>query len=128
MRLRLLLVLVLLVVGGCSMTPKVPEAKIVQYDQSQNTYTQPIIRIVPVYPEFAIERHVEGYVNLAYDVNQKGDVTNIRVLDAKPEYIFNESSLKALSQWRFSIYPKGKQVVARKNQTVRFDYYFPAKN
>lgn len=125
---RFVWILALLVLGGCSITPKVPEAQIIQYDQSENTYTQPIVRIVPVYPEFAIERHVEGYVNLAYDVDSKGNVYNVRILDAKPEHIFNQSAITALSDWKFSIYPKGKQVIARKDQTVRFYYHFPTDN
>ncbi|CAH0536377.1 energy transducer TonB [Vibrio marisflavi] len=125
---RILLMLVFLVLGGCSLTPKAPEAQIIEYGPNQSTYTQPIVRIVPVYPEFAVERHVEGYVNLAYDVDSKGSVTNVRILDSKPEHIFNESAVQALSDWKFSIYPKGKQVIARKNQTVRFDYHFPTND
>lgn len=124
---RYIMCLILLVLAGCSMARKGPEATIIQHNQTDQTFTQPIIRVVPVYPEFAVERHVEGYVNLSYDVTADGEVVNVRILDAKPEHIFNDSAIKALSRWKYSIYPKGKQVVARQDQTVRFDYAFPAK-
>ena len=54
-----------------------------------------------VYPPEAKARGVEGYVVVRYDVDAAGEVINPRVVEAKPEGVFDAAALETVSSWRF---------------------------
>jgi protein TonB len=54
-----------------------------------------------VYPPEAKSRGVEGYVVVRYDVDAAGQVINARVIEAKPEGVFDAAALETVSTWRF---------------------------
>lgn len=60
-----------------------------------------IIRIAPQYPQAAISRGVEGYVDVIFDVTPLGTTENIRIIAAVPSNIFNRSVIKAVSGWKY---------------------------
>jgi len=53
------------------------------------------------YPRTALQRGIEGYVDLRFDVNEQGQTKNISVLAAEPEGIFERAAVKAVSKWRY---------------------------
>lgn len=53
------------------------------------------------YPRTALQRGIEGYVDLRFDVNEQGQTENISVLAAEPEGIFERAAVKAVSKWRY---------------------------
>ncbi|ELD4016363.1 TonB family protein [Salmonella enterica] len=55
----------------------------------------------PVYPYRALALRIEGRVKFTYDVDSSGKVVNIRILDAKPAYMFERSIKNALKLLRF---------------------------
>lgn len=57
--------------------------------------------VTPVYPEGARNRDLSGWVDVAFVVNEAGNVTNARVVDANPKDVFNNAALTAIEQWRF---------------------------
>ena len=60
------------------------------------------LRVVkPVYPPRAMSAGVQGNVELEYNVGSDGTASNIRVLRAQPEGVFDAAAISALSQWRF---------------------------
>lgn len=61
----------------------------------------PIVRIEPVYPRSALSRGVEGYVIVEFDVWIDGSVRNARVVEHYPSEIFDQSSLNAISRFRY---------------------------
>ncbi|QIQ20805.1 TonB family protein [Zophobihabitans entericus] len=61
----------------------------------------PISRRQPEYPRRALDLRIEGRVVVMYDVDEKGNVTNIRIIDAKPGNIFNRSVIRAMNSWRY---------------------------
>ncbi len=77
----------------------------------------PIIRIAPQYPQAAIARGVEGYVDVMFDVTALGTTENIRILAAVPSSIFNRSVVKAVSGWKYK--PNVVDGVAVKTQDVK---------
>jgi protein TonB len=54
-----------------------------------------------IYPPEAKARGVEGYVVVRYDVDAAGQVINPRVVEAKPEGVFDAAALETVSTWRF---------------------------
>lgn len=57
------------------------------------------------YPKRAEKLRIGGEVHVLYDVSSSGRTENIRLISAKPEYVFNRSVKRQVSLWR---YPEGK--------------------
>lgn len=60
---------------------------------------------VITYPERAEKLHIEGVVNVIYDINAKGHTENIRVVSVEPKYVFDRGVKKQIAQWQ---YPEGQ--------------------
>lgn len=61
-----------------------------------------IKRIALKYPRHAAKKRMNGFVKMAFDINEQGKAVNIKVVDASPKHIFNESAISALSQWQYN--------------------------
>lgn len=61
----------------------------------------PIVRINPAYPNNAIARGIEGYVDVMFDITAMGTTANIRIVGYAPSAIFNSSVLKAVRGWKY---------------------------
>jgi TonB family protein len=72
---------------------------------------RPIERVPPVYPAHAVEQGLTGVVTLKYDITKAGIPTNISVVSAEPERIFNREAKKALAQWKYDPSAQGYQDV-----------------
>lgn len=55
----------------------------------------------PDYPQAAIRREIEGWVDIRFDVNPLGRVENLQVVAAQPEGVFEKSVLQAAQHWRY---------------------------
>lgn len=66
-----------------------------------NAQSLPMIRFAPVYPQAAIMKNIEGYVDVVFDVTETGAVENIQIVHAEPEKIFNSAVLKAVARWKY---------------------------
>lgn len=83
----------------------------------------PLSRVNPRYPRKALRRGLEGQVILEFIVDANGDVVadSIRVISAKPEGVFDRTSIRALSRWRFQPKKQGGQAQPfRARQTLIF--------
>ena len=58
-------------------------------------------RVPPIYPEYAAENCIEGYVRLEYTFTSEGRPSEIRIVEANPPGVFEEATLKNISHWRF---------------------------
>lgn len=61
----------------------------------------PSVRVEPNYPPRAIQRGIEGYVDLMFDISAAGSTENIRIIRSKPSGIFDRSAVKAISKWKY---------------------------
>lgn len=65
----------------------------------------------PVYPEYAKNMRIEGYVQIRFILDDKGRVTKSHVIKAVPDNVFENAALKAVNQWKFKPAKKdGKNV------------------
>lgn len=83
----------------------------------------PLSRVNPRYPRRALRRGLEGQVVLEFTVDASGDVVpdSIEVVRADPEDVFDRSSIRALSRWRFQpLKQNGQAMPFRARQTLVF--------
>lgn len=77
-------------------------------------------QVEPHYPRRARVRDVEGFVELAFSVNEDGRTYDIEVVEAIPSGIFERESRRALRQWKFAPLPETGSA-RRLTQTFNFD-------
>lgn len=59
--------------------------------------------VAPVYPFKARRKQIEGHVRLEFSISQSGEPTDIKVVDASPPELFEESAVRALEKWAFNV-------------------------
>lgn len=68
------------------------------------------------YPAVAQAQQIEGSVTLQYDIDESGQVSNLRVIEADPPGVFEEAAIASLSAWRFNPARRGGVAVASYNR------------
>lgn len=63
---------------------------------------KPRRRVAPPYPEKARQRGIEGHVTLKVKITTSGAVERVRVVDAEPKGVFEESAVDTVKQWQFA--------------------------
>jgi len=84
---------------------------------------EPQSRVNPRYPAKAVRRGIEGKVVVEFTVSPAGEVVkdSIRIIESKPKGVFDRTSLRALTRWRYQ--PKivsGQAVAFPTRQTLVF--------
>ncbi|MGD0310776.1 MAG: TonB family protein [Acidobacteriota bacterium] len=59
-----------------------------------------IRKIIPEYPSLALRAHVEGTVILEINVDEEGNVGDVRVLQGNPLLV--DEAVRAVKQWKYS--------------------------
>ena len=113
-------------------TLKVPPVKMVRLDSLglKGLYgvgeidhpLTPIVQVPPVYPVRAKHMGIEGWVRVKFIVNEEGRVDDIKILDSRPEKVFNNAVLRCVSAWRFTPGTvEGVPVKTLVETTIRFE-------
>lgn len=61
-----------------------------------------ISRVAPRYPNRALDKGLEGWVDIGFTISIKGEPYNIKVNSSDPEGTFDNAAIKAVKKWRFS--------------------------
>lgn len=88
----------------------------------QNQQVMPIYRAEPVYPRKALQRRIEGYVVVNFDVDSDGRTTNIRVIESKPNRIFDREAVTAISRWKYQPKLVNGQPISQMDQKVKLEF------
>jgi len=83
---------------------------------------RPIVRISPKYPMVAARDGIEGWVQLAFDINKLGEVINVSILNSYPKRIFDRAAKQALKKWKYKAKLVNGEYVFQGNQTVQLDF------
>ena len=86
-----------------------------------DVYPQPLNRIEPAYPQTALTGEIGGSVTLLLLIDESGRVTDVSVVDASPQDVFDESALEALAATTYFPAQKGGRAV-RSRILVKIDY------
>ena len=54
-----------------------------------------------VYPKSEMRAAVEGVVTISYDIDERGYVTNVQIVDSGPSREFGIAAVKFVRTWRF---------------------------
>lgn len=73
----------------------------------------PLVRINPDYPQRALSRGIEGWVQVQFTISETGAVIDPIVVDSSPKGIFDDAALKAISRWRYNPKIEGAVAVQR---------------
>jgi len=76
-----------------------------------------VTRIEPRYPLQAAQEGISGYVQLRFDVDGQGKVSNVRVITSSPERVFDKEAVRALEQWEYTA-----TGVTHKDQQVQLNF------
>lgn len=93
--------------------PSAPAATAAQSAPSNDAEVIPLNEVLPIYPDSARRRGIEGHVKLAFTITTDGRVENIRVLEASPANVFEREARRAAVRWRFAPRTENGQLVAR---------------
>lgn len=88
----------------------------------ESQQVMPLHRIEPVYPRRALQRKIQGYVVLTFDIDKRGQPTNIKIVDSKPSRIFNREATKALNNWKYQPKMINGQAYAQLGQRVKLEF------
>ncbi len=103
-----------------NITKPVSGAALVQHGQSQPV--MPLYRVEPVYPRKALQRRIEGYVILSFDIDKSGRTENIVIKAATPPRIFNKEAIKALTKWQYQPLMVNGKAQRRTGQRVKLEF------
>lgn len=68
----------------------------------------PLSTARPQIPQYACDNNIEGWIDIVFNVKANGRVTNIRIVDANPKGLFEEPTIRSVSNWLFESNKKGK--------------------
>jgi len=86
------------------------------------TMAMPLYRVEPRYPAKALRLGKQGYVVLAFDINEAGQVVNIQILEAKPKRLFERDAKRALKKWKYKPTMVNGKAVPQLGQKIRLDF------
>lgn len=84
--------------------PSIKKEKLnVEFPSAQKrSHVTPVMVSRAKYPAKALAGNISGSVLLEFTVTKKGEVENVRVVDSKPEGVFDASVMKAMRNIRFA--------------------------
>lgn len=81
----------------------------------------PLVRVPPRYPIRAKKLHLEGYVKLAFIIDEAGLVESVEVLESQPKGIFDKAAINAIKRWKFKAkIENGKPLKQKASQVIEF--------
>jgi len=109
---RALVLILVILISACSST-KQPSTYYVNKERKDESLE--LLKVnPPVYPQDLLLQGIEGYVIFEYDINKKGRVVNVELLEEHPYSIFRAAAMRSLKSSRYK--PKlvdGKPVMAK---------------
>jgi protein TonB len=83
----------------------------------------PFYKIKPKYPRPALVAGEEGWVTMKIDVNEKGEVENVRIVGGEKRNLFESEARRAVEQWKYRPFLDGSGKPIRKaDHQVRVDF------
>jgi TonB family protein len=104
-------------------TQKAKEESNIGSTSNGTAASTPYYKIKPKYPKAALLSGVEGWVLMEIDINEAGEVENIRVLDGEQRNMFQSEAKRAVAQWKYRPFVDGEGKPYRKaDHQVRVEF------
>ena len=95
-----------------------PEVRVPGADRNEI----PIVRVEPVYPQRALDRGIQGWVEVEFTVTEVGSISEPTILRSHPSAIFNKAALRAIERWKYEPKVVDGQPVSRPGMRNRFRF------
>jgi len=83
----------------------------------------PYYKIKPKYPRAALAAGVEGFILLKIDINEQGEVENVRVVGGEQRNMFQDEARRAVEKWKYKPFVDANgKVVKKLDHQVRVDF------
>jgi protein TonB len=82
----------------------------------------PLVRVDPQYPPKAMQRRIEGWVDIEFSITPAGTVADPKVIGAHPATVFERSALRAIRRWRYNARIEDGVAVAQHGLRVRIRF------
>ncbi|MDB1125712.1 energy transducer TonB [Vibrio algarum] len=82
----------------------------------------PLHRKEPDYPKKALQRKIEGYVVVSFDIDRSGKPENIIIEESYPSRVFNREALRALKKWKYQPMLVNGLAQTRYGQRVKLEF------
>lgn len=83
----------------------------------------PFYKIKPKYPKAALISGTEGWILMKIDVNEKGEVENVRVVGGEKRNMFESEAKRAVEQWKYRPFKDANGNILRKaDHQVRVEF------
>lgn len=81
-----------------------------------------LIKMVPPsYPSMALDRSIEGWVELEFVVDASGDVKQVSIVESEPARTFDSAAVRAVKKWKFEPAKRdGKPVDSQERKRLVF--------
>ncbi len=79
-------------------------------------------QVAAQYPQRAISRNIEGFVDVRFDITPIGTTENVSVVRGVPEGIFERSAVNAVKRWRYRPKMQEGQAVAYPGMVQRITF------
>lgn len=91
----------ILVVIGLLLTSSASYAWLNTGAHKADTPVHPIKRVSPKYPVQAAADNIQGWVQLSFNIETDGSVSDVAVIDAAPKWTFEKVAIDAVRQWQY---------------------------
>jgi len=115
-------------VTGTSQASAVKPAQVGSEGQGDANAT-PFYKIKPKYPRPALVAGEEGWIMMKIDVNEKGEVENVRIVGGEKRNLFQDEARRAVEQWKYRPFLNQDGTPIRKaDHQVRVDFKLTENN
>jgi protein TonB len=89
---------------------------------SGDAQARPVVQIPPKYPINAAQKGIEGWVKLTFNINKRGEVTHIKVIDSTPKRVFDKAAKQALKKWKYRAKKENGVTMEQQNLMIQLDF------
>lgn len=82
----------------------------------------PLMQTAPNYPITALQKGLEGWVKLSFDVDPSGMAKNIKVVKSSHRNVFDKEAKRALKKWKFKPGKQNGIAMGLSNQKVTMQF------
>lgn len=98
---------------------ELPRDPVVVSPNLQDGEPIPYIRVAPLYPQRQLSLGREGFVDLAFSITKSGATSNVRVIYAEPERVFDKAAVKAVKKWKYKPLVKNGEATQKDGLSTR---------
>ncbi len=104
-------------------TQSAPVAAPAKAPSSGQVAATPYYKIKPKYPRSALVSGLEGWVQMLIDIDETGQVENVRVVDGEQRNTFQAEARRAVSKWKYRPFLDDKgHAIKKLDHQVRVDF------